>query len=140
MKELQPDLREKLQVMTLEDLIEQALQLAEQNDALQASGQDASRKVIELRSQLTTAEKTTRQVTEENNFFREQLHSMEVDNARLRGYQQRVQEFDPVTDRQQYADQTRPLVVHAGADTYGESPLRTPMDGRLGEPWYRRRG
>jgi chromosome segregation ATPase len=86
------------------------------------------------------------QVATENDNLRDELNRMAVENARLRGYQERVREFDPVTERQAYQDS----LPRAGRDTYGASSVeehgallsrvRGLTASGADRPWYRRRG
>jgi septal ring factor EnvC (AmiA/AmiB activator) len=71
---------------------------------------------------------------QENDQLRDQLHNQTVTIARLEGYRDRVHEFDPVTERHQYADEQHPRRIFDYADTKGVgggmiAPAR---------PWYRK--
>ncbi len=85
------------------------------------------------------------------------LHRLTIENARLEGYRDRVLEFDPVTERQQYQDETNAQPSyreHFGTPphTIRQRPVATSRFGgggvmaaeraygeSLREPWYRRR-
>lgn len=71
--------------------------------------------------------------------LKDELHRMTVTNARLEGYRERVEKFDPVTEQQQYDDHCRKFSRHDIAEGCSsiESILRRNRYG--GEaPWYRR--
>lgn len=80
------------------------------------------------------AERRADDMSAENDRLRDALQGLERENARLEGYVDRVQEFDPVPERQAPEHETpawRPTVTRwpEGMDTEGRHP-----------GWWRRQG
>ncbi len=94
---------------------------------------------------ITSCFKDVHELTSENDSLRKQLHSAELDIARLSGYQQRVQEFDPVSDKVAYQDQTHPIMVQppgrnaGGYSTDAASPFGRFSVQSSDRPWFSRR-
>lgn len=80
------------------------------------------------------ARKEAAAVLQENDRLRDRLHGMTIENARLEGYRERVEQFDPVSDKQAHYENVRPLRE--------ASPVRHDFAAaapHAGETWYRRR-
>jgi hypothetical protein len=95
---------------------------------------DINGQLIAKTKQIMGLEGEARQLREDNDRLRSNLHAAELEVARLQGYQQRVVEFDPVSDRSQYEDRLpRPRVgneIHY--DGMGMAAEHAPS-------WYHRR-
>lgn len=64
--------------------------------------------------------------------LKDELHALTIERARLEGYRDRVHEFDPVTERTQYADERHPRRhVDFAGEAFGRTEKASP-------PWYRR--
>jgi hypothetical protein len=111
-----------------------------------------------LRQQKSNLEKSIEIERDENRNLRDELHRLTIENARLEGYRDRVIEFDPVTERQEYQDElnvdfvqtshhgTPPRRMHtrrigrvrgSGAEAYDDMGSHMPSAGHR---WYHRRG
>lgn len=78
-----------------------------------------------------------RELEEENTRLRHTLHEMTVSLARIEGYRDRVQEFDPVPEKRAYADQVHP--PRQVVDGYAEGATRSSINAGWSTPWYARR-
>lgn len=105
------------------------------------------RAVEDLRHATLLAEKSGHERTkkdlaalaEENDVLRRQLHASELDVARMRGYQDRVREFDPVSDREAYADNLPRR--HDAVERHGSLMAANTHDfaATCQRPWFARR-
>lgn len=94
---------------------------------------DMNGQLIAKTKQITALEGEGRALQEDNDRLRGLLHHVELEVARLQGYQQRVVEFDPVSDRDQYVDRL-PRPRRGNENQYADSAM-----GASGRPaWYNR--
>lgn len=85
---------------------------------------------------LATEEKRGIELANENAYLRDRIHETELRLARLEGYRDRVTEFDPVSERDQYEDRLpRPR---------GRNDNRRDFEGAMAAEarptWYARKG
>lgn len=84
-------------------------ELKEQNAALGDQLEASTKRSRELmaerdtaRTNATIADKDRKATEADNDNLRDELHRLTVENARLQGYHDRVKEFDPVTEAEEY--------------------------------------
>lgn len=107
-----------------------------QIESLDADNKRLTQATLAAQQKQRHAEAERDEVNAENQKLRDRLHAMSIENARLEGYRERVQEFDPVSERQLHSEQTgrerpyRPDARLVDAACYGTD---------MRETWYQRR-
>lgn len=118
-------------------------ELQEAIDGLSGELDEARKAVLSESMRASALDKKWGDALLEIDKLKDELHAMTIENARLEGYRDRVLEFDPVTERQQYTDETGNRFSRT--EFLGTPPrtARRFTDGyqadRPTSSWYRRR-
>jgi regulator of replication initiation timing len=120
---------------TIAGLLARVEELVEKNNAMHID-------LSAARGGKQIAEKNLAAANGEISYLKDELHRLTIENARLNGYQDRVHEFDPVTERQQHADRQHPQrdgEVPHHLFNMADTAARYRGGGELpSAPWYRR--
>lgn len=148
MTEKQLDVMSRLELRAV--IAQQHEQLSEVREASDQHRKDLNTTRVQLGEKLKQLDLANTEISS----LKDELHRMTIENARLEGYRDRVLEFDPVTERQEYRDQTGATINHD--QHFGTPPDRVlrrsqgahgldrvydfsdRVGGERPRPWYRR--
>lgn len=119
-------------IMTTSELIAEIEQLKE-------TLQDRHKRCLDAEEQWRIHSNRSEKAESEIAGLKDELHRLTIENARLEGYQNRVREFDPVTEAKLYQDRQhdrRDQVEHYRGDGMAAWGGRPGRDAPA--PWYRR--